>query len=194
MIDPDDVVKFDRTNFELQEFLMFCVLVAGKSAKTTAKNLEKLFSAIGVDAINPLEKIHNLKRSGYNLPELMRRLGFGCYNLKANALIDLANAVVEKKMDIKSCSLNDLEKVKGIGPKTARFFMLYSRPDIKDIAVLDTHLLKYLQNEANIDVPKATPSGKKYLELEKLLVDIVKKSGKTMHEFDLEIWMKYSKK
>ena len=194
MIDPDDVVKFDRTNFELQEFLMFCVLVAGKSAKTTAKNLEKLFSAIGVDAINPLEKIHNLKRSGYNLPELMRRLGFGCYNLKANALIDLANSVVEKKMDIKSCSLNDLEKVKGIGPKTARFFMLYSRPDIKDIAVLDTHLLKYLQNEANIDVPKATPSGKKYLELEKLLVDIVKKSGKTMHEFDLEIWMKYSKK
>lgn len=187
MIDPDDVVKYDRTDFELQEFLMFCVLVAGKSARTTAKNLDKLLSAIGVEENNPLDKIYQLKVSGYNLPELMKKMGFGCYNIKANALIDLSKAIFEKRLDIRYCSVNELESMKGIGPKTARYFVLYSRQDVKDIAVLDTHILKHMQ-ELGYDVPASTPTGKKYKELEKQFVEHVAKTGMTMQEYDLATW------
>ncbi len=41
MIDPRKVTKFDRTPEELEEFLLFSVVVAGKGAFQQAKKLDE---------------------------------------------------------------------------------------------------------------------------------------------------------
>src|SRR5690606_28462084 len=66
---------------------------------------------------------------------------------------------------LKTCSVEDLESITGVGPKTARFFVLHSRPNSR-IAVIDTHILKYLRTQG-IDAPKGTPpKGEKYSRFE----------------------------
>lgn len=94
------------------------------------------------------------------------------------------------ELNLKSCSVDDLENIYGIGPKTARCFLIHSRPNMR-FAGLDTHILKYLRG-LGYEVPKTTPTGKKYKEIEQIFLNLVDKSGKSVAEFDLEIWRKYS--
>jgi thermostable 8-oxoguanine DNA glycosylase len=88
--------------------------------------------------------------------------------------------------------VQELESVKGIGPKTARFFLLHSRPN-QEIAVLDTHILHWMRDNG-IKAPKTTPSGEKYLKFEKMFIDIAKKNDISIADLDLRIWTAYSSK
>lgn len=174
MIDPKNIIKYDRTDKELIELAIFCICVAGKSAKTIAPRIDRLCNEYKV----------------FNTPYLahqLKGLGVGCYRQKANTVRDLLNS----NISLRHCEVEDLESIKGIGPKTARFFINSSRPNT-NFAVLDTHILKFLRDKG-YDVPKSTPSGKRYLELEQLFLSLVP-DGQTVAEFDLEIWKKYSQK
>jgi thermostable 8-oxoguanine DNA glycosylase len=121
------------------------------------------------------------------LPQTLKSFGIGCYNNKAKSMWDLVN----KGLDLKKCSVEDLESVHGIGPKTARCFIIHSRKNARH-AGLDTHILKFLREKGH-EVPKATPTGKKYRELEGVFLDYADKSGKSVAEFDLDIWRHYAK-
>lgn len=202
MIDPTSVICYNRNPWELEEFLMFCILVAGKNAKTTARLQEELLNYCQLHQkrkMGPFELIYETfkfskQNSVFVLPSLackMKGIGFGCYNLKAKSLWMMAERIHEG-LDISKCSVEDLESVIGIGPKTARFFLVFSRPDQNDIAVLDTHVLRFLREEHNVECPMQTPSGRKYKEIESKYVEIVKKSGMTMAQYDLNIWKIYS--
>jgi thermostable 8-oxoguanine DNA glycosylase len=68
--------------------------------------------------------------------------------------------------------------------------VLHSRPD-QQIAVLDTHILKWLR-EQGYNVPKATPPKARYTIIEKDFLTECDKAGKTPAELDLEIWKSYS--
>ena len=186
MIDPDNITRFDMSQTELQEFILFWILAAGKNAKTSAAGLDR-FLVHGRDVFGPVEPFEIVRRFGSELPSVLRSHGLGCYNNKAKSMLDLAS----RNFDLKTCTLEDLESVKGIGPKTARCFLVHSRPDCRH-AGLDTHVLKYMR-DSGVDVPKSTPSGKKYIELEKKFLEMADNSGKTIAEFDLDIWLKYSK-
>lgn len=61
------------------------------------------------------------------------------------------------------------------------------------IACLDTHVLKYL-GELGHDVPKTTPTGKKYRELEKAFIEHCDEVGKDIATLDLEVWNRYARK
>ena len=74
--------------------------------------------------------------------------------------------------------------------KTSRCFLIHSRKDVK-YGGLDTHILKYMKSLGH-DVPKSTPTGKKYLKLEEIFLSLLEKSGKTLSEFDLSIWKEFS--
>ena len=100
--------------------------------------------------------------------------------------------LVSRGLNLSSCSIEDLERVVGIGPKTARCFVMHSRRGARH-AGLDTHVLKYLKSRG-VDVPKSTPTGRRYAELERIFLDMADESGKSPAEFDLEIWKRYSSK
>jgi thermostable 8-oxoguanine DNA glycosylase len=117
----------------------------------------------------------------------LRNAGIGCYNMKASYFFDL----IYSDINLKKCSVEELEKIKGIGPKTARCFLLHSRPN-QNYAGIDTHILKFLAAKG-FEVPKSTPTGRRYRELEKEFVKLAKKAKKSVAEYDLEIWNEYSK-
>ena len=181
------------TDAGLEEVLLFWVLVAGKKASTTAERLEALLTKITYNNISPFEAIRQYaydhvgdEYSG--LATLLWSTGIGCYTHKARTMKELAL----RRLNLRTCTSDDLEKIYGIGMKTARCFIIHSRENAK-CAGLDTHVLKFLRDKGH-DVPKSTPgSKKKYKELEQLFLGYAEASDKTIAEFDLDIWRYYTK-
>lgn len=115
----------------------------------------------------------------------MRGFGFGCYNVKSQGLIMAANS----GLDLKKCSVADLEGLYGVGMKTARFFVLHTRRNAR-VACLDTHVLKWLAYFSGYDVPHTTPSKTKYLLLEQVFLGVADALKISPADLDLKIWNK----
>jgi endonuclease III len=190
MIEPTTITNYNRTQAELEEFLLFAILVAGKTAKTQAEKLEAFLKSkkhVGLPSdTTPFQYLIYLT----NLQDMvtpMKVYKLGQYNRIEKAF----RGILQFQGKLDSVSLDELESVEGIGPKTARFFLLHSRPNQK-VAALDTHILKYLA-DLGYDVPKATPSKKKYRKIELDFLSECDKAGKNVADMDLEIWKTYSK-
>jgi thermostable 8-oxoguanine DNA glycosylase len=186
MINPTTITNYNRTQSELEEFLLFSVMVAGKSAKQTALKLNQ-FLNMREDCETPLEFVDNLVHNG-ELDNAMKVCRLGQYGRLGSAfrgIVKLRNRLHEASVDV-------LESIKGIGPKTARFFVLHSREGVSH-AVLDTHILKWLRLHGE-NAPKSTPSGKKYSELEKRFIFWAGQYAMPLADFDLQIWKQYSQK
>jgi thermostable 8-oxoguanine DNA glycosylase len=194
MITPTSITNYNRTEAELEEFLLFSIMVAGKNSQQTAKKLDSfLFATMGL--ISPLDWIANLVKIKENkisstdpLMVCMKNHKLGQYN----RLFSAFTGILQFKGRLSSVTVQELESVKGIGPKTARFFLLHSRPN-QEIAVLDTHILHWMRDNG-IQAPKTTPSGEKYLKFEKMFIDIAKKNDISIADLDLRIWTAYSSK
>lgn len=185
MIDPRAVTNFERNDSELEEFLIFTISVAGKSANMIARKVEA-FLRMGTGT-TPFEKIRHLIRRRM-LVRAMKKVKLGKYTLLGNAFTKL----VRSDLDLRTCSLEALESVPGIGLKTSRFFVLHSRRD-QAVAILDTHILKYLASLGH-EVPRHTPQNPAvYSTLQELFLKEARRSGKNVAEFDLEIWKRYHK-
>jgi hypothetical protein len=184
MIDPTKITNFNLSTPELEECILFWVCAAGKNGVTAAKSLDRLLSNFKSDC-SPFETIRFIDRQ-FNLADQMRIAGIGCFNNKSHTF----RALVHSGINLKTCTVFDLEKIKGIGPKTARCFLMHSRPDQK-FAGLDTHVLKFLA-DCGIDVPKSTPNGRKYHHLELQFLNICEKFNLAVADLDLLIWNVYS--
>jgi len=134
MIDPCNVTNRARTPAQLEEFLLFCVVVAGKNADQQARKLE-LF----LGGRSPFEFIRRSDREG-RLEERLRRVRLGKYSLLVRSFRQLAASGV----DLRSCTWEELTRFPGIGLKTAKFFVLHSR-EREMHGVLDTHVLGWMR-------------------------------------------------
>jgi len=195
MIDPKNITNYNSTISELETHILFWVFAAGHNALSTAKGLEKFLTSVR-EAAKPFIFYHSPfgtiyvvgKFIGWNsISELLRNSGLGCWRRKTRTIKELA----ESSLDLKTCSISDLMAIYGIGPKTASCFILHTRKGVR-MAGLDTHILKFLRDKG-IDVPKSTPTGKKYEILEKEFLRLCDEAGKTPAEYDLMIWKQYAK-
>lgn len=187
MINPDNITNYHLSEAELEEVLAFWVLAANKTAATVAAGLEKLLLTINpARDLTPFAAIRSQRQE--ELPHQLKAAGIGQYNQKSKYLWALAHS----NLDLKNCTVDELEAIPGIGMKTSRCYIMHSRKNAQ-VAGLDTHILKYLKSIGH-RVPKSTPPRKEYLRLEKLFVADAKKYGRTVAEHDLEIWKSYSKK
>lgn len=86
-------------------------------------------------------------------------------------------------------------KIHGVGPKTARFFLLHSR-EFCDEIVLDTHILSWLKKQTSFNwIPKNTPQSKKqYDKISKLCKKLMNKyyPNLSLAEIDIHIWKEMS--
>lgn len=183
MVDPTKVTIYDRTDAQLEEFLLFCIAVAGKNATTTSKNLEALLD-FGADYCDggPFEIVKAIN-AFRPLNKVLKDFGFGCHGLKAKGFLAAANS----GLDLRSCTAADLEQIPGVGMKTSRYFLLHTRRDA-NVACFDTHLLKWLSYYSGHDVPRHTPTGKRYLELEAAYLKIAEVLKMNPADLDLRIW------
>ena len=192
MITPTNITNYNRTQAELEEFLLFAILVAGKTAKTQAEKLEAFLKSkkhVGLPSdTTPFQYLIYLT----NLQDMvspMKVHKLGQYNRIEKAF----RGILQFQGKLDSVNLEELESVSGIGSKTSRFFLLHSRPDQK-IAVLDTHILKYMNERGYEGIPKVTPSDKKkYRKIEEDFLYECRILKKSPAELDLEIWKSYSK-
>jgi len=163
---------------ELQLKLLYSIIVAGKSAKFAENVIEKLFS---YSEMEPFLILKDWDR--YNILEIkLRAARTGNYNKTAQCIREL----ITSNINLSTCTPEDLENIHGIGPKTARFFLLWTRPD-SNYAALDVHILRWLRS-LGYKAPKQTPSGKKYKKLENIFLKEAKKRNMTPAKLDYMIW------
>jgi len=193
MITPTTITNFNRTEAELEEFLMFAILVAGKGAEQQALKLhlflqqQQYTNTISKTEWTPFQELELQIKNDY-LDGNMRKYKLGQYKRIANAF----KGIIQFKGRLSKVTIEELESIKGIGSKTARFFILHSRPNQK-VAVLDTHILKWMKSLGH-NVPKSTPSKKKYGIIEKIFLCIAEARDMSVADLDLEIWKSYATK
>ena len=190
MVDLNKEIDFSRDDYALEEFMLFCILVTGKKASTTVKILDSILKDMHKDAdpefsLRPLRLINRWieKNQDKDLAQFIRSKGVGCHSHKAKAMLCLVDAAI----NLRTCSIDDLEELYGVGQKTSRFFLMCNRPNVK-AAILDRHILKHLADKG-YNVPKATPSTKsEYRRIEKIFLQEAEKSGVDPMQFDYAIW------
>lgn len=149
MIDPNDVTNPARSAAELEEFLLFCVVVAGKNADQQSAKLERFLSGR-----SPFAHVRKSHRAGMLLSRL-REARLGKYSLLSRSFSELAHSGA----DLSSATWEELTRFPGIGIKTAKFFVLHSRP-AQMHGVLDTHVLAWMRERwdgTGAPVPRHSP-------------------------------------
>lgn len=189
MIDPSNVTNAARTPAELEEFLLFCVVVAGKNADQQAAKLERFLGGR-----RPFAHIRASDRDG-TLEERLREARLGKYSLLCRSFRELSRSGA----DLGRCTWETLTDFPGIGIKTAKFFVLHSRPREMH-GVLDTHVLAWMSDHwatggaGGLRVPRHSPQDPRaYRFWETVYFGMVAArhhggAGVDWAKFDLDLW------
>ena len=185
-INPQEITDYNRTTDELEFFLLFCMVVAGKTSDIQARKLEQWYDARFYQWHSPFDYISSLT---LGLRGSLENVKMGQYGRLVKSFRD----AVELGPDLKKCTLHDLCKIRGVKFKTANFFLTHSRKDY-NVPVLDTHVLKFLKAQGVKDVPKATPQDETdYNFFADQFVEIAKEMKMSVADLDLQVWKQYSK-
>jgi len=196
MIDPKKVTDYKRNKFQLQEWLLYGICVAGKKSEIETVKLDKFLqdcNGIG-SATTPFNLIRKLLKTSSvifkdGLMEKLSKNKIAPYKQRYNSFVDAVTLLPD---DLSEVTIDDLQEVRGISTKTSRFFLTHSREDF-DEPVLDRHINKFLRDEGHENIPVDTPQNPKvYARIAKLFTDIAKQRGQSVTELDLEIWKLYS--
>jgi len=183
VIDPKNITDFNRTDNQLEMFWLFCISVAGKNSDTTSKLLSLMFYA---HQDSPFDYLRDLGQTGIHNMLVVNRSG---------QYLRISKAFTQSlDLNLRTCTLEDLLSIHGVGPKTARFFLLHSRADCQH-AVLDTHILKWMKDHGIDHAPDTTPQNQKiYIEYEKLFRMLAHSyfPGLSLAQADLLIWTQQS--
>ena len=193
-VDPNKIPK-RMSRYQLEDWIVFGICVANKEATQTRKKVDALYellwnreldsALLEFPATGPFVRLRRAIDGGY-LTESIRKIKLGQYRRIERAFREVIN------LDLDSISVEMLESVHGIGPKTARMIMLYYDPTL-EVMPLDTHVLKYLRKLRYKNVPKMTPSaGPTYRKWEQICIEEAEAHGMTVRDFDTWIWQQYA--
>jgi thermostable 8-oxoguanine DNA glycosylase len=197
MIDPFNITNYNRTDYELEEFFLFCLSVAGKKATMIAQKLDDFLihtrhpDAFFKTPFSWLSYLHSQNGNGPMIRQQLERVKMGKYELLTKGF----EASIKKGTTWFRTATADMiaQEIPGAGYKTSRFFVLHSRENA-NVAVIDTHMLKYLKHIGAANVPDGIPTGNEYLRLEAILLAEAKSKNMKMADFDLAIWSHYASK
>lgn len=183
LIDPKNITNYNRSHGELETFWLFCLFVAGKNSDTASLKLSQL-----LEDMTPWDSPFSYLRS-VNIYDCLISVKSGQYTRLSKAIEQSLD------LDLRNCSLNDLTSIYGVGPKTARFFLLHTR-ECCEYAVLDTHILKWIRNHHGYeDAPRDTPQKQdEYDYWSNIAITLMKNSYPDMSlaDIDLLIWTEIS--
>ena len=203
MIDPKNITKYNRTERELEIFWLFCLATAGKNADNAARAVAKIVRAIRPEYNSPFEQfayephtVHNILVTSavgqYTRMEYAIQDTTGLLFSAAQVMMDGFGAVgtsVKRVAHLYELSVEQLEEIRGVGPKTARLFVLHSRRDAKCVP-LDTHILAWLR-QMGVRAPSSTPHNQKtYKALETTAIGFMNSyfPELSLADADLLVW------
>ncbi len=186
LLRPESIVWRNK-----EAFLLFCIAVAGKNSRQTQGRVERFLKpCVGINGhdTSPFFYITNLIHARGLLKEL-KKFGFGQYTKLVRAFTEAATS----NLDLDRVRVSQLERIHGIGPKTARYFIMRTRPQAK-VAALDTHVLRWLRDIGHKEIPESTPqSSAAYARVEKIFLAEARKARMRPSRLDAKIWDRYSR-
>jgi len=182
-INQNNITRSNRTPNELLHFLLWTTTVAGKRSDVQTTKFNELFKHADLSI---------LATHGNSLRAKMRAVGLGQYSRLVQCWKHINRHI--RPTGLKTITRNELLLIPGIGPKTASFFIAHSQP-WPEIAVLDTHILKWLQKEfPKLKIPKITPSDPdQYRDIEALFLGRSCQLNIKPSDLDTLIWQKATK-
>ena len=196
MIDPYNITNYNRTEGELQKFLLFCIVVAGKTAYIQAQKLEEFLLSVNErlmlpEHVDPFQSLISADQHGILFEEI-KKAKLGQYKKIYSGF----KFITQKDYNLNRMTPKILEEIPGVGMKTSRFFLLHSDIFYKDkIAILDTHILKFIKENIDDRAPKSTPViPLTYRFWEDMFLNWCNNNDKNVADFDLEVWKSYARK
>lgn len=181
------MTTYDTKTLEYK--LLYAVIVAAKSARFTDGVMPRLgeaLTSLAADRHLWFPAIRNAIQVN-KLSHCLRQARTGRYTSTQRAFTE----IVSSDIDLRACTITDLVRIHGIGPKTARAFLNSSgRPG--RFAVLDVHILRWLSERGYV-VPRHTPLPSKYVEIESWFLREADQLGMQPSEFDRQIWLERNK-
>jgi len=171
----------EKVDNRIQEFenqdsffseLCFCLLTANYNAEK-AMNIQKKIGK-GFENLPEKELSKGLQKLGYRYP-----------NIRAKYIVEARKHELPEIKEDKEYREWLVENVKGLGYKESSHFL--RNIGYKDVAIVDFHILDLLKKYNLTDIQKPITKSK-YLEIEKILKTIAKKSNMTLAELDLYLW------
>ena len=194
-VDPYNITKYNRTEAELECFLLFCIVVAGKTAYIQARKLDEFLTSVNKrlmmpEHVNPFQSLKSAEQHGILMEEILKAK-LGQYKKIYNGF----KYITEREYNLNRMTPQLLECIPGVGMKTSRFFLLHSDKFYKDkIAILDTHILKFIKENIDDRAPKSTPTIKvTYKYWEDVFLYWCECNNKNVADFDLEVWKSYAR-
>ena len=194
-IDPYNITNFDRTEEELQLFLLFCIVVAGKTAYIQADKLEQFLCSVNERlmmplCVSPFQTIKSADQHGILMEEI-QKAKLGQYKKIHSAF----KYISEREYNLKRMTPDQLELIPGVGMKSSRFFLLHSDINYQNnIAILDTHILKFIKENIDDRAPKSTPTIRvTYKYWEDVFLHWCELNNKNVADFDLEVWKSFAR-
>ena len=174
----NDFKKIDnKSNEELFKEMCFCLLTANFNAEKSIKIQDEIGDCFLTDSKEELSK--KLKHYGHRFPNTRAE-----YITQSQSCINKLDKIVQTH-DNKFLRDWIVNNIKGLGYKEASHFL--RNVGFDDYAIIDFHIIDVLVNHQLIKKPKYL-SKKNYLEIEKLLRKIAKKTDLTLAELDLYLW------
>lgn len=132
-----------------QEFLLFCICVAGKKADVIVPKLRRFleYSDLANRYVDPMLTSSLVCTAPFDLIKWMeiydgleiylKSVKMGRYSILVQSMSACAHHI-----DVNDTSVQELMSIPGIGPKTARYFMVYAHD--QRYAIVDTHVKRFL--------------------------------------------------
>jgi len=163
--------------------ICFCLLTANSSARK------------GIEIQDYLSRVDGFGQMSHEkLTETLKRMGHRFYKRRSEFIVEARKHQNIKDIVTRFKDENEtrewlVKNIKGIGYKEASHFL--RNVGYHNVAILDRHVLRVLNDHNLIDeVPKSlTP--KKYKEIEKIVLELAKEMMVLPSELDLYLW--YSK-
>lgn len=198
----DNPFLYNASRCELQKFILTNMFVAGKNASVQQAKLDAFIACVkrdigefAVDTMGIISAIFHAYLADEMTEKIsswLKEVKAGQYNRLSAGIKQLALKIGNLKLDLKTCTRENLVGIKGIGYKTASMFLMYTRKNWRG-ACLDTHILKYMREEANLpNIPINTPALRQdYILIESMFIRLADDAAKNIADFDFEIWSKY---
>jgi len=167
-----------KNSNEIFKELCFCLMTANFSAEKSIKIQDKINNGFLYLSEEKLAK--KLSEQGHRFPNTRARFIFEAKKYKNNVkeiLSSLENEPLMRKWLVKN--------IKGLGYKESSHFL--RNIGFKNISIIDFHIIDLLVENKLIEKPK-TITSEKYIEIEKILKQLAKKTKTTLGELDLYLW------
>ncbi len=159
--------------------LCFCISTANASSKSGMR-----FQAKGRG------KFHDASEK--QLQKWLSESGCRFYRNKAKFIVEARSKLDSKKLKEILAAFEEealarewlVQNVKGLGFKEASHFM--RNVGFKNLAIVDRHVLRVLKEHGLVGEVKMTP--KKYLQVERKIASLCRKTGLTQGELDFYLW------